>query len=67
MNSVTYAAKQALLPNYYKNDAIESIINVTPTNTVQRLLLNNGNPAALTNLNKKLYEAQNRHVGTKYG
>lgn len=67
INAVVYAADQAFLLSYYENDVVESITDATPAteNIVPSILLNNGNQAALTNLNKKLFETSNRHVSTK--
>lgn len=69
INAVAYAPEQAVLLCHHKIDVVESITNATLISnetTVPSILLNDNNQAALTNSNKKPYEAPNRNVGPKY-
>lgn len=64
---MAYDAELALLLSNNENDVVESITSAALTNnTVPGILLNNDNQEALTNLNKKPYEAANRHMGIRY-
>lgn len=70
INTVAYTVEQVVLLSHNKNEVVEKVTNVTLSSTektVPMILLDYDNQVALTNLNKKQYEASNRHVETKYG